>query len=278
MPSTTHEIFGDYIYNDLWTQLSKIKLDEDLAAPLAQNIFSSGSATLRLQDGTERAPDKQYIYLGAHYPSVVIEIAYSQSKKEGGKNLEKLADQYIVQSDGNINLVVGLSIEYRGTRKATLSTWIPMYGRDQEGEYLAAERKLVALVGATLVSWSIRDWPKQKFRNDDGTRVTNRECCIQLKDFVPRSARLNLTQEALEKEVVLSTEKLAAYLDAAELQALCTEPQRGTKEVLPARIRKRTRESTPPELLNSEDEAIFQREEDAEERRVKKQDKGWKAS
>lgn len=49
----------------------------------------------------------QYNCENAQYPDMVIEITRWTSKKIGGKDLMKLADQYIVNSSGDINLVVG---------------------------------------------------------------------------------------------------------------------------------------------------------------------------
>lgn len=50
----------------------------------------------------------------------------------------KLADKYIVESSENIQIVLGLEIEYKKSRKATLTVWHPMEGLDVSG-FLATE-------------------------------------------------------------------------------------------------------------------------------------------
>jgi hypothetical protein len=57
----------------------------------------------------------------AHYPGVILEVAYSQKKKR----LSRLAEDYLLDSDANVRAVVRLDIEYgkKDLRKATLSVW-----------------------------------------------------------------------------------------------------------------------------------------------------------
>jgi hypothetical protein len=49
------------------------------------------------------------------------------------KDLPRLADDYILGSDGNICAVIGLDIEYRG-KMATLSVWRPRFSINEDGE------------------------------------------------------------------------------------------------------------------------------------------------
>lgn len=99
-----------------------------------------------LGDGTRRDPDGQLSYKGARRTTFIIEVANSQSKKGGGKDLSKLADQYITESSGNTQAVLGVFLDYRSTTRATLSIWRPSYGVDRQGEYLAAKETLVTQV------------------------------------------------------------------------------------------------------------------------------------
>ena len=66
-------------------------------------------------------PDASFWHKDARYPGVIIEVAYSQKKKR----LHRLADDYLLDSDANIRLVIGLDIAYgKGeSRKATLTKW-----------------------------------------------------------------------------------------------------------------------------------------------------------
>lgn len=58
------------------------------------------------------------------YPGLIIEIANSQSKKDMEKYISKLADQYIVESNGSIQTVIGNRLNYRATKKATISIYL----------------------------------------------------------------------------------------------------------------------------------------------------------
>ena len=146
MISPVHEILLASTEQDILAQLSTIGAGNDSAATLAQQISSLRSTTIFLQDGATHDPDTQFLYNTAEYPGVVVEIAYSQSKKDSGKDLAKLADHYIVESSGNIKMVIGIAVDYRVTKKATISIWCPRYGTDQEGEYLSTEQIVVSEV------------------------------------------------------------------------------------------------------------------------------------
>ena len=97
---------------------------------------------------------------------------------------------------------------------------------------------------------------------------------LQLRHFVP--SQLEVPSEALDKEVVIRYENLAAYLDTAEAHHQLTEAKNGILEVLRPGARKRRREVTPPEELKSEDERQYEQEELEELRRAHEQDKDRK--
>lgn len=52
---------------------------------------------------------------------MIIEVCYAQKARQ----INSLADDYILCSDGSVNVVVCLDIEYKASRKATLSIWRP---------------------------------------------------------------------------------------------------------------------------------------------------------
>ena len=56
------------------------------------------------------------------------------------------------RSDGNVQRVIGLDIEYKATRRATLSVWQPEYVGDEGSEELVAGQALVAQVKLHLRS------------------------------------------------------------------------------------------------------------------------------
>ena len=146
MPAAVHEYLASTVEAAIGWQLEVIRGGIDEIAMHVRKIRNCRSASIFLEDNTRRDPDSQFTYDGARWPPFVIEIANSQSKKDGGKNLPKLADQYITESSGNIQTVLGICLDYRGTKKATLSIWRSNYGVDQQGEYLAADEILVSQV------------------------------------------------------------------------------------------------------------------------------------
>ena len=120
-------------------QISAMKSSNNPAAAFLNDFHFIRSSSLFLEEGSEHRPDEQLLLMGKKYPSLVIEVAKSQTHKRGGKDLTKLADKYIVESSGNIQTVLGLEIEYRESRKATLTVWHPLIGSDALGKFLASE-------------------------------------------------------------------------------------------------------------------------------------------
>ena len=123
MPTRIHEVFLAKFVGDLERQLASIAGSESSSAIYARNIESHGSTTINFGDSEYGVhhPDNQFQYLNSPYPSVVIEVSYSQRRKE----LRSLADDYILGSDGKIRAVVGVDIEYGMGKTATISVWRP---------------------------------------------------------------------------------------------------------------------------------------------------------
>ena len=102
----------------------------------AQKVKHNGSSTLVLKnennDGQaiiKRQPDATFKHCDAHWPGVVIEVSYSQKSKA----IPRLADDYILGTDGSIRVVVGLDIDYK-TKKGTISMWRPRYLENEQGQ------------------------------------------------------------------------------------------------------------------------------------------------
>ncbi|XMA13711.1 hypothetical protein WAI453_006502 [Rhynchosporium graminicola] len=47
---------------------------------------------------------------GLQYPGVIVELSYSPKKKD----LSRLADAYILESDADIRVVIGIDVKYKG--------------------------------------------------------------------------------------------------------------------------------------------------------------------
>lgn len=128
----------DSIQRDIFELLSSIQNDTSSpAARLAKMFHPGGSTTIFFENGWHRSPDMQFTYPNREYPSLSIQIAHSQREKSA--SLTKLTDEYIVDSEGNILLVVGVEIAYRGQKMGTFSMWCPRFGTDDEREYLASQ-------------------------------------------------------------------------------------------------------------------------------------------
>jgi hypothetical protein len=131
MPSPVHEFFANILALDLQIQLLEIAIQDNDTGIFASKIRIGGSATIQLAEGDSesfqtirRQPDAQFRHANTQYPGVVIEVSYSQD----GKNLRKLAQDYILYSNGDIKAVVGIDLNYAG-KESTISLWRPEYTR-----------------------------------------------------------------------------------------------------------------------------------------------------
>lgn len=131
MPSRLHEQLAANIASDIRQQLRSIASRAGPAAQFAQSINPTGSLTITFDDPQygKHEPDVSFTHIAAKYPGVVIEVSYSQKRKD----LRRLADDYILGSDARIRVVVGIDVEYRG-KMATLSIWRPQIEINDVGE------------------------------------------------------------------------------------------------------------------------------------------------
>jgi hypothetical protein len=144
MPSSTHEFFRSKIVSEILRQLGTITNKAGEIAEFASAVQYAGSPMLQLladeasadrqdnswarqeeEDKGEQTslkydahePDAAFKHINAQWPGIVIEVSFSQKKKE----LKYLAEDYILGSDGNIQVVIGIDIEYKQSKKATFS-------------------------------------------------------------------------------------------------------------------------------------------------------------
>ncbi len=63
---------------------------------------------------SKHEPDASFWHSGAQYSGVIVEITYSQKKR----TLDRLAEDYLMDSDASVRVVVGLDMKYgkRGSR------------------------------------------------------------------------------------------------------------------------------------------------------------------
>ena len=119
MSISIHEIFTELVVQEIWSQLKKIAREENVAE-VANAVRSQTNSDAHLNEhgsikkgDLQRSPDASFAHADSQYPSVIIEIAYSQRRKD----LVRLADEYICESDGSISVVLRLDIAYGHSSK-----------------------------------------------------------------------------------------------------------------------------------------------------------------
>ncbi|KAH9207208.1 hypothetical protein DL95DRAFT_54131 [Leptodontidium sp. 2 PMI_412] len=261
MPTPIHEIFLTSVTENIRDQLKKITTGTSrVAADFAKNVDSKGSIALKYEvDGTQNQglsrvsrhePDGTFKHREAQDPSIIIEISYSQKRKA----LIDLAEFYILGSDGNIQRVIGLDIEYKATKRATLSVWQPEYIGDEGSEELVATQALVA----------------QEFRDQDGNpNDKNPGLVLLLQDFATEA--LIEDPSVLTQQITISSSELCSMLTSAEAEAKQGEENRGKRMAMKGSGRKRWRTRTPPEELDSDDERELLAEEERAAKRIARQ-------
>jgi len=131
MPSVLHEKLAADIIDEIRQQLRSIASEGGPAAEFAKNIRPNGSGTITFDDSDfgRHDPDASFQHVDAQYPGVIIEVSYSQKRKD----LARLAEDYILGSDGNIRVVIGIDVDYKD-KSATLSKWQPRFQVNDAGE------------------------------------------------------------------------------------------------------------------------------------------------
>jgi len=252
MPTLVHDFFTASVAEEISKQLEVISHRGDSSAEFAAQVANGGCARIFLKednlDGDDqgirvfhrREPDAQFQHRDAEYPGVVLEISYSQD----GKDLKKLAWDYIQFSNGDVKVVIGIDIKYSNTKEAALSVWRPRYIHEdgEELDILEAEETIIS----------------QPFRAADGSFDNSTNIlCLSLNDFATDeiSTKIDFRNSA---EVNISYKKLAQFLNRAEEMQESREPMQGSRgksAKSKRKTRKRKRSSTLFDQLRSEDEA-----------------------
>ncbi|KAF2004129.1 hypothetical protein P154DRAFT_519687 [Amniculicola lignicola CBS 123094] len=264
MPTAIHELFVARVEDAIFSQLKSIREGAGAAAAFAQKVEPARSTEIYLLaddalPGTKSKyePDASFWHSDAEYPGVIFEIAYSQKKKKLGR----LAEDYLLDSDANVQAVVGFDIEYgkKGSRKATLSVWRTHVFNTTSGNELRVVQEAV----------------DETFRDDDGSPTNHPGLRLHLSDF----AHKGLVQDEIgdyNQELIVSTEQLCRFLTAAEVKVR----QRGSlsKDSLAPGIKKRKRSQTPPEEITSGDEARYVEQEERAAKRMADDDSDYEST
>ena len=131
MPRPLHDRLAASIVTDLQRQFDSIANGVDPAAAFAQEIMNMGTTTIEFDNRPYAAhsSDISFQHFKAQYPGVVMEVSYSQKRKD----LPHLAGNYILGSMASIQAVIGVDLEYTG-KKATLTVWRPQIRVNSSGQ------------------------------------------------------------------------------------------------------------------------------------------------
>lgn len=122
VPSYVHERLTYLLQESIQRQLDKFRASDIAELVLyTDEIGNGGSTDLRLEDGSRHQPDLQFATELSRFSGLIVEVAYLQSVKENGKSLPRLAEKYILQSSGNVKLVIGVTINYDSHQRHPLS-------------------------------------------------------------------------------------------------------------------------------------------------------------
>ncbi|EKD12521.1 uncharacterized protein L3040_009427 [Drepanopeziza brunnea f. sp. 'multigermtubi'] len=190
-PTALHEQYIINIVEEIQAQLISVR---DNSADFASKIRSRGPASIKSLDEeyTTHDPDAQFRHLNASFPGVVIEISYSQKRKDLGR----LANDYILGSESDIQVVLGLDIEDKTSKVATISVWRPNIITNSVGK----KERIAQLIAANHV-----------LRDTNGNPGTG-ALLLRLRDFAPAA----LAGADLRDPIILSVRKLCSLLDDAE--------------------------------------------------------------
>ncbi|KAJ5572138.1 hypothetical protein N7535_005798 [Penicillium sp. DV-2018c] len=237
MPTTLHDSFRANVVSEILTQLGRFQKSDKPFADFARKV---GHEDYRIwlpigtengeQTRSERHPDASFKHKQAKYPGVIIEVCYSQKIRAAAD----LADDYILNTNGSVKAVIALNVEYRGSKKATVSIWRP-------------EKTIVDGVGVLKAVAKVKDLP---FRTASGHPVeesAEEPARLSLRSFAPTKISQEYTD--LDQYISISLRQLCDFLSRAEARYQEEVLDEGTVEALSPGTQKRRRSPTPTEHL-----------------------------
>lgn len=131
MPSPPHDIFCAKIVDEISRQLRQFRRIDGPVGDFAKEVEHFATSRILIpedagdgrQTHSKREPDASFGHSQAHYPGVIVEVCYSQKSRR----ISHLADEYILNTDGSVNAVIALDIDYRNSKRATITVWRPEY-------------------------------------------------------------------------------------------------------------------------------------------------------
>ncbi|RSL53182.1 hypothetical protein CEP51_014938 [Fusarium floridanum] len=269
MPSPTHDAFVCLVDRAICDELARIGRHDDTASPFTSQILGAGSSRIFLNDDddeeserndrdslpkqTRRQPDAQFQHRKAAFPGVVVEVSYSQDRKQ----LSKIAKQYIHHSDGNIKAVICIDINY-GSSQSTISLWKPRFTPER------GSNTVIMDIEHVIQAQPFRTAGGQPLNHDDTLTLT-------LHDFAPDE----LCHDCPPTSLSIPLARICEFVGLAEQaqQARESKTARGIRST--RQVKKRPLSSSSLEELCSEDETRFKNQERADDAMTNNQDRDF---
>ncbi|KFZ17156.1 hypothetical protein V502_04721 [Pseudogymnoascus sp. VKM F-4520 (FW-2644)] len=245
-PADVHRLMWD-VEGEIRDKLRGLPRNDAQSGSFHYKIHSWRSATVLFDytelDGSGRAvirhdPDSQLAYEGSWRPTVVFEIAYSP----GPKSLHRLAEDYIVESRGDICTVVGFELDVE-TKKAFVTVWRPHFFIDPETKLATVEARSET----------------QAFRDEQGVPnpALGSGLCLTLCDFTSPQPRSDVEPD--DASILLDSATLCKFLD--DIDEWKRKSDAGELFVTSQQFSKKHRREATPEPVYEEDEFVFGEEE-----------------
>lgn len=132
MTTTLHGTFASELVTEIKKGFENLKKNQVEMGPFIDKINSVSGAIHFEEDGKKfkHVPDIRFHHEGAAWPGVVIEVSYLQKRK----SLVDLAENYLLASDGGIRVMVGIDLEYKKAKEASISIWRLKMSPGDEGQ------------------------------------------------------------------------------------------------------------------------------------------------
>ena len=121
MATTLHNTFASKLATKIMERFESLAKNQVETRPFIDKLDSVNGAIHFEQDGKQfkHVPDIRFHHKDAAWPGVVLEISYSQKRK----SLVDLAENYLLASNGGIRVMVGIDLDYKKSKEASISIW-----------------------------------------------------------------------------------------------------------------------------------------------------------
>jgi hypothetical protein len=225
MPTILHNTFISKLQKEIEKTLHSLADRKPSTRSFIENIEAlSGVLEIPVlheerQRNIRHEPDIMFRHKDAAWPRPVIEVSHSQKRK----SLVALADNYILGTYGGIGVMVGLDLDYKKSKQATISVWRLNNSTNDDGEL---EGEVVQVVD-NQVSSPLRlskglANTDDLFRDAQGNPVFSPTSSLELslQDFVIQEIADNVP----DTSVVIDSETLCRLLGEAEDSAKAKAP------------------------------------------------------